>query len=454
MKLFDINIIDQLSEQQVRYLLRSELERNKLLISRNNIRLFRYEVAEDTMVILFNDAEGHDQHLAFENFFKASPNFNFDESEHKRIVSSLKRIIEDPDYPKTGNQEFTSIDGSGVCTEYTCLFDKNGKVTTVVGEHVDIYQTRERMLETIQLLNEQIAMTDILRHSYETMIHIDLRDYSFKLLKGTAAVHAASKKVQNVLQLGELFCQYYVETEYQDDFRKFINEITINDRFQTNRLVSYEYMTKNIGWCRARIMPGEMDSKGRYMTAIFTTESAVDHHKELSVLRVAASRDALTGIMNRYSGEHAIKDALSKPEPAIFALFDCDHFKMINDKLGHPVGDQVLIEVANSLTDVYPRDLVMRLGGDEFVVLVTNPVTVAQAQQEGIASILEPLKDRLKKIHIPQLRTTPTLSCGAVFIPARTNFELADVYELADKKLYEAKVTHNGNVASAEMPKE
>lgn len=451
MKAFDINYIDQLTEQQVRYLLRSELERNKLIVNRNNFRLFRYEVVEDVMVIFCTDVDGKEQHLAFENFSNVSPNYNFAEDEHKRIVSYLQKIINDPDYPKTGMQEFVTKDGSGVCSEYTCLFDKDGKVTTVVGQHVDIYQTRERMLSTIKMLNEQIAMTDILRHSYETMIYIDLRDYSFKLMQGTAAVRAASKKVQNVLQLGELFCQYYVDAEYQEEFRKFINEITINDRFQTNRLVSYEYLTKNIGWCRARIMPGEMDSKGQYITAIFTTESAAEHQKELSVLRVAAMRDPLTGIMNRYSGERAITEALMRCEPSIYTLFDCDYFKTINDKLGHPVGDQVLIEVANSLTEVFPREVVMRLGGDEFVVHISNPEVVAQAQQEGVASILLPLKERLKKIDIPQLRFTPSLSCGAVFVHTGSNRDLHEIYELADKKLYEAKKTHNGSVESAEI---
>lgn len=451
MKAFDINYIDQLSEQQVRYLLRSELERNKLLISRNDFKLFRYEVNEDVMVILCNDAEGKQQHLAFENFCKVAPNYYFDETEHQKIVEILKRVVVDPDFPRTGTQEYTNKEGTDVCTEYSCLYDENGKVTTIVGQYMDVYLTRDRMLETIKMLNEQIAMTDIMRHSYETMIYIDLRDFSFKLLQGTAAVRATSKKVNTVLELGELFCQYYVDAEYQEGFRNFINEITINNRFQTNRFVSYEYLTKNIGWCHARIMPGEMDSKGQYITAIFTTESAADHHKELNVLRVAAMRDALTGIMNRYSGERIIKDILSRCEAGIYMLFDCDHFKMINDKLGHPVGDQVLIEVAKSLSEVYTHDVVMRLGGDEFVVYVTNPETVAQAQSEGVQAILAPLKERLKQINIPQLRTTPCLSCGAIFVTVGIEHDLQTVYELADKKLYEAKVSHNGGVRSGEI---
>ncbi len=93
----------------------------------------------------------------------------------------------------------------------------------------------------------------------------------------------------------------------------------------------------------------------------------------------------------------------------------------------------------------------MRLGGDEFVVHISNPEVVAQAQQEGVASILLPLKERLKKIDIPQLRFTPSLSCGAVFVQAGSTRNLQDIYELADKKLYEAKKTHNGNVESAEI---
>ena len=452
MKLFDIDYTDQLSEQQVRYLLNSQLVRNKLLVKQNKFTFFRYEVSEDTMILLSPAPDGTTAHSAFEHYFEVNPPMYFDDKEHARIVASIKHIIEDPDYPKTGSEDFFYKDGSGVTIEYTALFDAEGRVISLVGQLVDVYQTHERLLDTIRTLNQQLALTDSIRHSYETMLTIDLRNYSFDIIHATQEVRMASSKVKTVLQLAELFCQYYVEPEYHEGFNKFVNEGTISDRLLGNRYLAYEYMTRNIGWCRARIMPSEIDSSGRVIKAVFTTECAPDHHEALSVLRVAASTDALTGLKNRYSGEKAIHTALESKQGFIYALFDCDFFKSINDKLGHPTGDKVLIEVAKALAETFQDETVMRLGGDEFVVFITSPDLIQKAKSEGMAEVFKPLRQRLQQIFIPHSKSLkPSLSCGAVLASTGTGYELAAIYEMADKKLYEAKSTHNGAFASIEL---
>lgn len=452
MKNFDIDYTDQLTEQQVRYLLKSELERNKLLVRQNKFVLFRYEVKEDTMVLLYLDPDGNLAHQSFEHYLQQSPEKFFGQEQHHRIAQSLKRVIHNPDYPKSGSEDFIYKNGEGVCAEYTCLFDEVGRIITIVGQIVDVYQTHDRMVSTIQLLNEQITMTSAIRQSYETMIFFDMQDFSFQVIQGTPEVRAAGMRASNVKELAQLFCKYYVDPAFQQAFTEFVNEGTVDDRLAGNRYVACEYMTTNIGWCRARIMPADIDSAGHIRKAIFTTESVADHHEALSVLRVAASKDGLTGLLNRVTGEQAINESLQKHEAAIFLIFDCDNFKTINDKLGHPTGDQVLIEVAKSLREVYDDQIVLRLGGDEFVVYITDPTLVSQAQDHGMISILIPLYQRLRLINIPQLNhSTPTVSTGAVLIPAGTDIPLSRIYELGDKKLYEAKHTHNGALSSMEI---
>lgn len=452
MKTFDIDFTDQLNEQQVRYLLKSELERNKLLIRQNKITLFRYEVKEDAMVLLYSDKDGSLNHVAIEHYFLESSDLMFNKEEHKRIVTTFKRIINDTDYPKVGAEDFYYKDGTGVSIEYSCLFDEVGRVITIVGQHVDVYLTHDRMVSTIRLLNEQVAMTDTLRQSYETMLYFDLKDYSFRLIQGTPEVRAASMKVSNVVQLAELFCKHYVDPAFQEGFMSFANEGTIGERLMGNRYVLFEYMTKNIGWCRARITPAYIDSNGHATKAIFTTESAADHHEALSVLRVAASRDGLTGLLNRITGEEAIAKSLAKKPAAIFALMDCDFFKNINDKLGHPTGDQVLIEIAKSLNDIFGDEIVMRMGGDEFIVFITDESLINTANEEGIKTVFTPLYDRLKQVNIPQLNgQNPSLSCGAVMVPADEEFSFQTIYELADHKLYEAKAKSKGSLISVKM---
>lgn len=88
-----------------------------------------------------------------------------------------------------------------------------------------------------------------------------------------------------------------------------------------------------------------------------------------------ARHDMLTGLPNRHYFGDCYQEAVASlaPERSVAVLMlDLDGFKTVNDTRGHPVGDQVLCEVANRLrTSVRSTDTVARLGGDEFAVIQT-----------------------------------------------------------------------------------
>lgn len=90
-----------------------------------------------------------------------------------------------------------------------------------------------------------------------------------------------------------------------------------------------------------------------------------------------ATRDALTGLLNRRSVlehlDHALARAARQKSPLALLFMDMDHFKSINDTLGHDVGDAVLTEMANRIRrSVRESDVVARLGGDEFMVIMES----------------------------------------------------------------------------------
>lgn len=97
------------------------------------------------------------------------------------------------------------------------------------------------------------------------------------------------------------------------------------------------------------------------------------HREELAKLREEATHDPLTGLLNRRAFMDRLTSAMDSGRNSVLFLVDLDGFKQVNDRLGHPVGDEVLTAAALQLKDTVRRsDTVARLGGDEFAVLLED----------------------------------------------------------------------------------
>ncbi len=110
------------------------------------------------------------------------------------------------------------------------------------------------------------------------------------------------------------------------------------------------------------------------------TEHKVEQARLLELTRL----DPLTGALNRAGFEHALDERVRRPHGGQLALLciDLDHFKAVNDRHGHPVGDQLLKLFVRRLRNaVRPTDAVARLGGDEFAVLLDGLREAANAEQ-------------------------------------------------------------------------
>jgi len=113
-----------------------------------------------------------------------------------------------------------------------------------------------------------------------------------------------------------------------------------------------------------------------------------EHYRSVERIDRMARYDALTGLANRAHVIEALGQALLESHHAgrrsALMLIDLDRFKQINDTLGHPIGDKLLIEVARRLTSlVRPGDVCGRLGGDEFAVVI--PDASNRDRTEGLA---------------------------------------------------------------------
>src|SRR5690606_34381230 len=157
-------------------------------------------------------------------------------------------------------------------------------------------------------------------------------------------------------------------------------------------------------------------------------------------LRYLAMHDPLCGLPNRnYFGEaleSAIKEVRRGNTAAAVFYIDLDHFKDVNDTLGHPVGDELIRSVTARLSGTLrPDDLVARLGGDEFAVITTLATDMPALQRIAdriIAALCAPYCINGHNILIGA-------SIGIAVIDARSATGAADIMRYADMALYRAK---------------
>lgn len=155
--------------------------------------------------------------------------------------------------------------------------------------------------------------------------------------------------------------------------------------------------------------------------------------------RLRALRDSLTGLLNRAALMEALEHALAEHGPGSHGLallyLDVDHFKEINDSLGHAVGDEVLQVFAARLErHVRASDAVARLGGDEFVILLQHLPAVGHAC-EVAAKILDAMDEPL---HVRQHQLQVSTSIGVAMLDGQTPCAQS-LLEKADQALYQAK---------------
>ncbi len=167
-----------------------------------------------------------------------------------------------------------------------------------------------------------------------------------------------------------------------------------------------------------------------------TQREVMRQNQELLVL---ATRDPLTNALNRrslFQGlETLFNEARREDEPLSFIMVDIDHFKSVNDRFGHGVGDRVIQYLAAILTEFSrPNDLVGRFGGEEFCVVL--PGTRLEAARE----IAERMRQAIQSGHGADF--TDLLRITASFGVAMLSDDLPNhdaLVEAADEALYEAK---------------
>jgi diguanylate cyclase len=159
-----------------------------------------------------------------------------------------------------------------------------------------------------------------------------------------------------------------------------------------------------------------------------------------------ALHDSLTGLPNRAALRRATDLAIADAQDedgrhAALLVLDLDGFKAVNDTLGHPAGDSLLVQVAASLSSyVRPSDLVARLGGDEFAILVTDLPDKARAEAVAVNLLARLSADAYS---VNSIELSVDASIGVAILPDHGR-DVDLLLQRADVAMYQAKRSNAG----------
>lgn len=163
-----------------------------------------------------------------------------------------------------------------------------------------------------------------------------------------------------------------------------------------------------------------------------------------------ALRDALTGLPNRAAYDRWIKNELTAtaaqaPDTlgTVVVVCDVDHFKKVNDTYGHLAGDKVLKILAKEISSrIRKTDFLARYGGEEFVLMLPNVAL------EDASALVDPIREAIANcpFHFKETQVQITMSFGlAQYV---SGMQAEQVFERADKALYQAKATGRNRVCT------
>lgn len=312
-------------------------------------------------------------------------------------------------------------------------FDPDGQPLCSLGTVQDITQ---QMHNQIRLENSENTLKYLLKMS-PIAVRIAKNEGQEVIFANEAYAHLIHTDISDVL--GKNPKNYYAD---QEKYHEIVSHIKNNETIN-NQLIELAVNTETI-WVLASYMPIEFEGEGCVLGWFYDITKEKNLQTELfehsQRLEYIAHYDALTGLPNRILESDRLQQGIIQTQRrgdhlAVFYL-DLDGFKHVNDTYGHPIGDQLLINLSARMKQALREgDTLCRLGGDEFVAILADLNDASDAMP-----IIQRLLDAASRpIQIGDINIQVSASIGVTFYPQEDEVNGDQLIRQADQAMYIAK---------------
>ncbi|NBK97558.1 MAG: diguanylate cyclase [Erysipelotrichia bacterium] len=311
----------------------------------------------------------------------------------------------------------------------------------------------------VTLFSNEVVLEEY--HMYEVILAYDEQDYQkiesivYTMIENTKknknkvhSFHSLQKVLEICIkikhnELCRILIDMLVDIQKQSQEVKYeikLNDLIVqlclafdNQEYLQNSLMNYYHSKKK------EEKSHEEEAKNNALLSIELEKVLYEHRavlKKNEELSMKNELDEFTKLYNKtYFIKHVEKDLENQNYDCYQALIllDLDGFKLINDRYGHICGDEVLIEVANTLlTHVRANEYVGRVGGDEFAIFMKDIYTY-EYLEEKMSSLLQ----RLQEIQVEKVTECITGSIGVCMFNGKHKYKA--LFQVADNAMYQAK---------------
>lgn len=312
------------------------------------------------------------------------------------------------------------------------------------GYHYDVDDVVREDQAKVQMLNDALNEKNEYYSTLGALEGIFHSMHVIDLVNDTAVEFNSTKEIKEIVNqykgAAEKMAQAMTATttdDYLEAELKFTDLSTLADRMKNKKIISNQFIGKNIGWTLSSFITMKADEDGRPTKVIFTTRSIDEEKKHEEMLVLTSQTDELTGLFNRRAYEEDIyaHNDMPSEEDFVYISLDVNGLKVVNDSLGHTAGDELLIGACQCMKKSlgsYGR--IYRTGGDEFVAIIF-------CSEEKLKEVFADFDDMMTSWK-GELVDSLTISYGWISKKENPTLSVRQLGAIAEQRMYEAKDAH------------